>query len=707
MAIQSLAVERAVAYNKPPPAGSPHSVPVPGSKTEGRSEVYRHWRFKDELLQTLDPAVRTAHDFFEQTANAQPKAKCLAHRPYDPVKKTWGQYVWQDYGTIQKRRANFGAGLVHVHKAAGVTGEKYGVGLWCQNRPEWQITDLAAQSQSLHTVSIYDTLGPDTTEYIINHASLPSVVTSVQHIPVLLKLKPRLPGLKIIISLDLLSEGEIPGQSKKALLNELASDMGVKIYDIADIESLGTAKPLPYNPPSPSDIITINYTSGTTGNPKGVVLTHAAAVAATSASMIVFGTKGEDIICSFLPLAHIFQRVGEHTALWAGGAIAYFHGDITALTEDLKLVRPTSFSGVPRLYNRFGGAIKQATVNADGFRGKLSSHVVSTKLATINDSDPAKRTNTHALYDRIWSKRVSAQLGLDRCRFMVTGSAPLDPSLHQFLRVVFSNTFVQGYGLTETYAVSSCQLSNDFTAGNCGALAATSEACLRDVPDMEYLSTDKPFPRGELLLRCTTQFREYHGNPEETAKAVDSEGWFHTGDICAIDELGRFRIVDRVKNVLKLAQGEYVSPERIENVFLANCPWLATAYVHGDSHQSSLVALFGFMPDAFAVYAGKVLKKTFSDTDYPALIAASQDPKLVAAATKDLEKVARKNKFNSWERVRKIKLYLEPFTVENELLTPTLKLKRFHVAQRYRKDIDALYEEVAAEDASKPQKAML
>ncbi|KAF2145971.1 uncharacterized protein K452DRAFT_283264 [Aplosporella prunicola CBS 121167] len=695
-----LAVQRAVELQPPPAPGKPHSVPVPGTEKAGRTPIYRHWRFADGPLQTLDPNLRTMHEVFEASANNNPGSRCLGSRPYDPVTKSWGPYLWEDYQTVHRRRANLGAGLVQLHKEAGVPeGEKYGIGLWCQNRPEWQITDLAAMSQSLFTVSIYDTLGPDTTEYIINHSELKCVVTSLNHVSTLLKLKPRLPSLKIIVSLDPLDAGELPGYSKRALLNAIASDMGVKVVYVKDVEALGEQNPRPYNPPTPDDIITINYTSGTTGNPKGVVLTHANAVAATSSSLIITEQSNGDVICSFLPLAHIYQRVGEHTALWGGAAIGYFHGNIAELVDDMKLLKPTAFSGVPRLYNRFGGAIKAATLEQSGVKGALSRRVINTKMAKIQDPTPGAATNKHFLYDRIWSRKASAALGLERTKTMVSGSAPIDPSLHQFLRAVFANNFVQGYGLTETYAVSSVQIKGDMTAGNCGASAPSGEFCLIDVPDMEYMTSDQPRARGEVLLRGPTRFREYFRNPEETAKSVDEEGWFHTGDIGEIDELGRLKIIDRRKNVLKLAQGEYISPERIENVYLASCGWLGTAYVHGDSHQAFLVGLFGIMPDQFAPFASKILGKQVSATDVAALKQAAENSKVRQAALKELDKVGKKNKFNSYEKIRSLRLLIDPFTIENELLTPTLKLKRPQAAKKYRDLLDQCYEEALAAPA--------
>lgn len=672
MSTACLATDEAARIVVPPPPGTPYSVAVPGTQTAGRSAIYRHWRHKDGPLQTLDPSCTTAHEFFEQTAQRIPKRDCLGHRPYDPVSKTYGPYLWESYGEVAKRRANFGVGLVALHESVGVFSAQQGVGLWCQNRPEWQIVDLACMSQSLYSVSIYDTLGPDTTEYIINHASLMTVCASLSHIPTLLKLAPRCPSLKLIISLDPLSNGtELAGHSKKDLLNELAAGVGVQIHYIKDVEANGAAHPRAFNAPRPDDIVTINYTSGTTGDPKGVMLTHRNSVAAASASMCVCRQSKLDVICSYLPLAHIYQRVTEHSALWGGTAIGYFHGNVLELIEDLKLLRPTAFTSVPRLFNRFGGAIKAQTIEAAGFKGTMSRHIVETKLNNLVNAPPGKATNQHIFYDRIWSRKVAAALGMERVKTMISGSAPLDPTLHQFLRVVYGNNVYQGYGLTESYAIATAQIEGDLSAGNCGAVTPASEVCIADVPSMEYLSTDKPHPRGELLLRGPTLFKEYFKNEAETKKAITEDGWFRTGDIASIDELGRVKIIDRVKNVLKLAQGEYISPERIENVYLGNLPWISQGYVHGDSTESALVAIFGIQPDLFSTFLGRTIGKTIPSTDLAALEAAAQEPKVRKAIVKELAQVGKKAKFNSYEHVKAVRMWLEPFTIENELLTPT------------------------------------
>ena len=563
-------------------------------------------------------------------------------------------------------------------------------------------------SQSLYTVSLYDTLGPSATEYIINHAEIPCVATSLPHIPTLLKLKPRLPSLKVIISLDPLDQGDRPGHSKHSILSAMAADLEVRIYSIHQVESLGEALGSPvYHVPSPSDIVTVNYTSGTTGPPKGVVLRHSAAVAAASGALLTIGQSHKDVLISYLPLAHIYGRLAEHASLWAGAATGYFHGDILSLVDDLKLLRPTVFISVPRLYNRFSGAVRAATTSQAGVKGALARHIVSTKLAALHDPESPNATSQHVLYDRIWGRKVAAALGLDRTTNMVSGSAPLDPSLQNFFRAVTGSIVIQGYGLTETYAQALAQLSGDLSVGNCGAVTPTMEACLASVPDMEYLVTDQPSPRGELLVRGNTLFSGYYKNDEETKKCMTPDGWFRTGDIASVDARGRFQIVDRVKNVLKLAQGEYISPERIENVYLAHLNFLSQAYVHGDSMQTFLVAIFGVLPETFAPFASKALGKSVAATDLQAIDAACKNAKVRAAVVKELDKVGRKNGFAGYERVKNARLCLEPFTIDNELLTPTLKLKRPQTAKTYRQELDDLYQEALAAEEKAGQRAKL
>ncbi|KAF9878504.1 AMP-binding enzyme [Colletotrichum karsti] len=688
----------------PPPPGSPYGVPVPGTEREGRSAIYRHWRFRDgPLLSTFDPAVQTVHDLFEESARKRPNAKCLGHRAWIPATKEWeNKYTWATYAEVAERRKNFGAGLVEIHNRIGITNDNYGVGLWSQNRPEWHITDLGAASQSLFTVSLYETLGPDTTEYIINHANLACVVTSLPHIPVLLKLAPRLPSLKMIVCLDSLDAGEQAGYSKLSVLNGIAAENGIQIYSMNGVEEIGLKSGRPMHPPRASNLVTINYTSGTTGMPKGVVLTHGNAVAALAAARSSGTVTYKDVHISYLPLAHIYGRMVDQTALAEGAAVGFFRGDIVGLVDDLKILEPTGFMSVPRLYNRFNSAIRAATIDADGFKGSLSRQVIATKKANMK-LPVGKASNTHFLYDRIWTPKVRAAVGLKKVHSMVSGSAQLDPDVHEFLRAAFGNNFVQGYGLTESYAVSTVQLNGDFTLGNIGPPATCNEVCLESVPDLEYLASDKPYPRGEILLRGPSIFKEYYKNDEETAKTIDADGWFHTGDIAEVDNMGRFKIIDRKKNVLKLSQGEYISPERIENVYLGSSNLVTMAYVHGDPAQSTLVAIFGIDPETFAPFASKVLKKTVDKTDLTALKVAANDPKVKKVFLGELDRIGKKHKFNSYERVRNVFLAIDPFTIDNELLTPTLKLKRPQTAKAFRGQIDQMYDEINSEPSAKPK----
>ncbi|PHH90078.1 hypothetical protein CDD83_4586 [Cordyceps sp. RAO-2017] len=693
------------ALASPPAPGSPYGLPVPGSERPGRTAIYRHHRFRDSpLLTSFDPDVRSMHHVFDQAVRRRPNKRCLGARPWLPAAGAWADHFdWLTYAEVAHRRNNLGAGLVEIHRRAGVEKDKYGVGLWSPNRPEWHIADLALAAQSLYTVSLYETLGPDTTEYIINHAELACVVCSLPHVAVLLRLAPRLPTLKLIVSIDSLDHGEPAGHSKAAVLNDLAAQHGITVYSMHQVEQLGAASGRPIRPADHDDISTINYTSGTTGPPKGVVLTHANAVAANAAARLTCNIDHSDVHFSYLPLAHIYGRLVDQVALSEGASIGFFRGDILGLVDDMKLLQPTGFISVPRLFNRFNSAIRAATLEADGIRGALSRRVIATKKASMR-APPGRATNKHLIYDRIWTPKVKAAVGLQRAHSMVSGSAQLDPDVQDFLRAAFATNFNQGWGMTETYAVGTLQVDDDFSLGNVGGPMGAVELCLESVPDLDYLAEDRPNPRGEVLVRGPSIFREYYKNADETAKTLEPDGWFHTGDIGELDAMGRLRIIDRKKNVMKLSQGEYISPERIENVYLGSTNLVATAYVHGEPQESCLVAIFGVDPENFPAFASKVLREAVPAGDAAALRKAAASPAVRKAFLKVLDDIGRKHKFNSYEKVRSVHLDVDPFTIDNELLTPTLKLKRPPAAKAFRAHIDRMYDEVKAEASGRRAK---
>ncbi|PFH62007.1 hypothetical protein XA68_15549 [Ophiocordyceps unilateralis] len=691
--------------NAPPAPGQPYGLPIPGSERPGRTAVYRHLHFRDRpLVTTLDPTIRSVHDGFEVSVQQRANKPCMGIRKWLPESRTWAdRFEWVTYAQVAQRRKNFGAGLVEAVEGAGCRQSKYGVGIWSLNRPEWHIADLGLASQSLFSVSLYETLGPETTEYIINHAELVCVVCSLPHIPALLKLAPRLPSLKVIVSMDPLDDGEPAGSSKAAILNQMASPHAITVYSMAQLEDMGAASGRPMRPAGWDDISTVNYTSGTTGPPKGVVLTHGNAVSSLWATRLSSNIDPGEVHLSYLPLAHIYGRLVDQAALAAGASLGFFRGDILGLVDDMKILRPTGFISVPRLFNRFNTEIRAATLEADGVRGALSRRVIASKKAAMR-APPGKASNKHFVYDTIWTPKVRAAVGLSRVHSMISGSAQLDPDVQEFLRAAFAANFSQGWGMTETNAVGTLQMEGDFSLGNVGGPMASIEACLESAPEFEYTVQDKPNPRGELLVRGTSLFREYFKNPEETAKTIDADGWFHTGDIAEVDSMGRFKIIDRKKNVLKLAHGEYISPERIENVYLGSTSLVSSAYVHGDPKESSLVAIFGIEPESFAAFVSKTLGKKVAADDVAALRQAAGDATVKKAFLKVLDDIGRRHKFNGYERVRNVHLDVEPFTVDNGLLTPTLKMKRAPAAKAFRSHIDRMYEEVNKEATTRRSK---
>ncbi|CCG80519.1 putative AMP-binding enzyme [Taphrina deformans PYCC 5710] len=661
---------------------------IPGSATPGFSAIYKNGMYPDVMLGTDEFKTLTAYDCFARGLSRSAKLNCLGHRPYDPVTKTWGKYQWQTWEEVARRRDAIGAGIVKLHeKSLSGKTKQYCVAIFAKNRPEWAISDLACSSQSLVGVALYDTLGADSTEYIVNHCEAEMIICSLDKIPVLLASKSKMPKLRVLVSMDELDAGEVPGQSKSALLAHWAEEKDVQIMSFSDLERLGEQFPRSHNIPGPDDIWTINYTSGTTGNPKGAILQHRCVPAAVLGSGAANGARANDVVYSCLPLAHCYQRSIDNGMFYAGGSIGYTRGDMLGLVEDMQLLHPTIFASVPRILSRFAAAIRAQTIHAPGVAGAISRTAFAAKKAKMD----AGGDNTHILWDKVWSRKIQKIFG-GRLRVISSGSAPISSDDYVFLNAALGCTLVNGYGLTETNAAACVALPSDCSVGHCGPPMILAEFKLRSVPSMNYSAEDQPKPRGELLIRSPMNFKEYLKEPTKTAEALTEDGWFCTGDIFSVDSEGRFGMIDRVKNFFKLAQGEYVAPEKIENAMLAS-GIASQIFVHGNSEESFLVAIAGINPEEFIPFASKVLGREVTATDPATLQAACDDKRVKDAYLAICDRNAQKSKLAGFEKIKRVYLTFEPFTVENDLVTPTMKVKRSQAAKFYKSQIDVMYAE--------------
>lgn len=631
--------------------------------------VYRSVNAKDGFPPLL-PGMETCWDIFCMSVEKFPENQMLGYRETENGKA--GNYVWLTYKEVYDIVMKVGASI----RSCGIS--KGGrCGIYSTNCPKWMISMQACNAHGLYCVPLYDSLGAGAVEFILCHAEVSIAFVEAKKISEALKTLPNTTKyLKTLVSFG----------SVETVHKEDAERLGLAVYSWDEFLELGNNQQFDLPEKRKTDICTIMYTSGTTSEPKGVLISNETVV--TVVSGIKFSLKSineelrpDDVYLSYLPLAHIFDRVVEELFISIGASIGYWRGDVKLLAEDIKDLKPTLLCSVPRVLDRIYSGLMEKISSSGPLKRTLFNVAYSYKLSNMNKG--FKHEEASPLFDKIVFSKIKEGLG-GKLRLILSGGAPLAPSVETFLRVVTCAHVLQGYGLTESCAASFIAQPHDMAMiGTVGPPVPNVDVCLESVPEMGYDALSST-PRGEVCIRGNTLFTGYYKR-EDLTEEVMVDGWFHTGDIGEWQSDGCMKIIDRKKNIFKLSQGEYISVENLENTY-SLASEIDAIWVYGNSFQSFLVAVVNPNKQALECWA----EENGVAGDFSSLC---QHPRAKAYIIEKLNKIAKENKLKGFELIKAVHLDPVPFDMERDLLTPTFKKKRPQLLKYYKDAVDTLYQE--------------
>ncbi|KAJ0979965.1 hypothetical protein J5N97_015439 [Dioscorea zingiberensis] len=629
--------------------------------------VYRSILAKDGFPPP-EANMSTSWEVFRTATEKYPGNKMLGWREF--TNGNAGPYLWKTYKEIYEEVLNVGSALKQLGAEPGTRIGVYGV-----NCPQWVVAMEACNGYSLICVPLYDTLGAGAVDYIIKHAEIEFVFVQDKKVKQLLSPDcSSVRKLKAMVSFTSLTKDHTAS----------AANFGIKVYSWDEFLQMGKECPWDPLPPRPLDICTIMYTSGTSGSPKGVILTHenhAMYIKGVNLFLEQFEDKMtvDDVYLSFLPLAHVIDRVIEEYFFHKGASVGYYQGDINALRDDLMELKPTVFAGVPRVFERVHEGVVKAVQELRPLRRMIFNILYNHKLSWMRSGYTHKTASP--LADFIAFRKVHARLG-GRVRLIISGGAPLSTEIEEFLRVTSCAFFTQAYGLTETCGPSSIGMPDEMSmVATVGVPYTYVELRLEAVPEMGYDPLAVP-SRGEVCVRGKTVFSGYYKNPELT-KEVIRDGWFHTGDIGEMSSDGVLKIIDRKKNIFKLSQGEYVAVEYLEKVYSC-ASILEDIWVYGDSFRSTLVAVVNPHEGNTRIWAEST--GHFGSFTEVCLLDA-----LKIHILNELKTIAEKNKLRGFEYIKGVVVDPVPFSIERDQITPTMKKKRAQMLKHYQAEIDKVY----------------
>ena len=539
------------------------------------------------------------------------------------------------------------------------------VAILSENRPEWAMADYAILCAGACSVPIYPTLPAQQVAPLLQDSGTKAIfVSSLEQLGKILTVRAQCPSLEYVISIDANPPGEAGFLSFQDVVDKgrpmLEMSPGVFEQRAARV--------------TPDDVATIIYTSGTTGEPKGAMLTHRNFVSNVTAACTLVPIEREAIALSFLPLSHVFERMLDYAYLYRHSSIAYAES-IDKLRDNFQEVNPHFFGAVPRVYEKVQGRILEKVRAGSGLKKKLFNWAVKVGKERVAYEErgapmPASLARKAKLADKLVFSKIRHALGT-RFQFAVSGGAPLAREIAEFF-IGAGVTIYEGYGLTETSPVIAVNAPGAWRLGTVG----------RPIPGVEV----RIAPDGEILTRGPHVMKGYYNKPQATAETIDSEGWFHTGDIGHLDADGFLAITDRKKDLLVLAGGKKVAPQPIENE-LKSSDFIATPIVLGDRHKF-VAALLVPNFDRLREHAeAESLRVDWEHLD--------ADPEVRRLFQREIDVYNRDKPHH--EQIRAFAILSSDLTIEDGSITPTLKVKRRILESRYRDLIESMYR--AAEKA--------
>lgn len=561
------------------------------------------------------------------------------------------------------------------------------IGIFAKNCTEWVVADMGCQMDSVTTATLYATLGQDAFKYICDQTKIKSIMVSPDLVKMLCEFKKKfnLEQLTTAILFDMTTNCD----SKKEL--EALRNAGFTAYSFVEdfLKENDKVKDSDLEISKPDTIMTICYTSGTTGNPKGVMLCQRNLICVLETCIYASSLPLDEYGChiSFLPLAHIFERMVISGFMGAAAKVGFISGSVrTTLMEDISLLGPTLLFTVPRVLQTIRMKVFDGFNALGGWKKKLAYKAYHTKLENYKKYGII----THAIYDQIIFKKIRAMFG-NRLKVVLCASAPMPKELADDFKVFLSVPVIEGLGMTELSGSAFATNLHDLTNFTAGGIIGGAKMVIKSVPDLGYSIDDVidgiNCPAGEICLKGPLIFKGYYKNDEENAKAFDKDGYFHTGDVGRLfPNLGNgLKIVDRVKEIFKLSQGEYIIPAKLESIYNKS-GYIQQIMIYGNSSMNNIIAII--CPDQ---------KRCAGALNIPVeeLVKNEENPALKNLIIDDLLKLADEANFNGLEKVKYAILTFEGFTVENSCMTPTMKIVRKKVELRFKERIDKLYESIS------------